>query len=334
MSGHLMGMVMDHGPQDHNAYAVALVIAEDMHHAGDTALMTHEALAARARLSVRSVRRGVEILRVDGWVHCTPGNGRGKAGVYRLLMDRFPVESLPRKGGHTDHLWAVDTGEKGGHTDHLSAVKVATQSLKVATQATPTVTVKDPSSSAPPDPSPAARITPADDDAIPENTPNDDPVLATLDGLPGRPYPAPDVARLIDQCLTAGWNVDALRAELDGALGGTGIRSHMAVTRAALKSLADTAPPPTATPEAEWPEWCGRCGGPDHAQRWVTLADGAARCRRCNPYAPGYGTPEPIQRPLTTYAVPTVNGQAHDTDAVGHALASYFRMPPSRTGTT
>src|SRR4051794_21897564 len=89
MSGPLVGLVMDHGPRDLNEWAIAVVLAEDMHHAGDTVLMSYEQLAYRARLGRTSTVGAVARLRAGGWVRDFPGGGKGAGG--RGVANRYQL---------------------------------------------------------------------------------------------------------------------------------------------------------------------------------------------------------------------------------------------------
>ena len=86
MSGQIVGKVLHHGPQDQRAYAVAVVIAEDMHDDSDTALLSIPELMRLTRLGRTSVVAGIRILREDGWVRHFPGGGQGVASRYQLRV--------------------------------------------------------------------------------------------------------------------------------------------------------------------------------------------------------------------------------------------------------
>jgi hypothetical protein len=254
VSGHLVGLVLDHGPTYRPAWAVAVVIAEDMHHAGDTALLTREDLAARTRLSVSTVRRGVRHLVDEGWVHRASGNGRGNASVYRLLMDRFPLVDHPEKGGQGEPLWS----EKGGQGEPLSDVKGVRVNRKGVRVTPPTVNVTTPSSSAYEKGGQGEPLSSEEDEGPPihhnpgqrplwpsaaEAPAEDRDVAAALDGLTWCPH-SPAVLAAVRRQLDRGHTPYAVRTYLDANVAaGVMAGAVRAVESLVLKRL-DTMPPP------------------------------------------------------------------------------------------
>lgn len=146
MSGELVGLVMDHGPQDHNAWAVLTVIAEDLRGPMRESVLANEDLERAARLSRSSVKRAVALLVADGWIARQAGAHKGLASTYRLRLETFPAEpvnNLLERGSHR-----TPNGESGStegvHTEPLRAPKGSTQTPKGFTQDPPSVSVQTP----------------------------------------------------------------------------------------------------------------------------------------------------------------------------------------------
>jgi hypothetical protein len=54
------------------------------------------------------------------------------------------------------------------------------------------------------------------------------------------------------------------------------------------RRLLEKLPPQRASPSpagSGLPPWCGACDGEPLAERWISVADGVARCPDCNPHA-------------------------------------------------
>jgi hypothetical protein len=98
----------------------------------------------------------------------------------------------------------------------------------------------------------------------------------------GRRNPAAerDIAASALQLLDAGWPLADV----------TALAEDMARRQPTYRDLtrhADHWQParPAAGAAPELPPWCGACDGEPLAERWISVADGVARCPDCNPHA-------------------------------------------------
>jgi hypothetical protein len=140
MSGQLVGLVNDHGPSDHNAWAVLSVIAEGLRGPLRSFGASNDYLCQRTRLGRDSVRRGIRVLVAEGWVERTPGRHTGVASIYRLRLEAFPVEAVEdvlKRGAHSSPVDEEALGERGAHSTPVGQRGVLTAQRGVLTAPPP-----------------------------------------------------------------------------------------------------------------------------------------------------------------------------------------------------
>lgn len=288
MSGPLVGLVVHHGPTDPHEYALAVVLAEDMHHARDRARLDTDELVRLTRLGRTSVVAAIKRARADGWLIPIPGRGRGHASTYLVdYAGRFAECS--EKCRHATSLVETALG-KDVATRHDSTLKVSPRDLKVSPRDNTHVVRKDPSSSAAPsdDALPVVvGVKSRDDDRV-----DDDTMGIALDGLPIGPTAA--ARRGVTAAIAAGWTASKLNEHLRGLLG-PDVLNRQAVIYDGLKGLPD---PPRARPAAEpVGPGCNRCAQPERGH---------------DEYAGNRLDPHP-------YEPPSTNGHKQERGAFGAA---------------
>lgn len=253
MSGRLVGLVRDHGPEDHNAWAVLTVIAEDLHGPLRTATLDNVELGRSARLGRTSVKTALAYLVADGWLARTPGRHTGIASTYQLRLDRFPAEAVEKVLDRGRHTTPVEVSEisTGVATRPQSGKEGSPHGKEGSPHDPPSVSVTTPSL---PDVAlpllvGLASATRTEGQLEHETEPCWDVVLADV---PAGARPRAGLRQVWADASASGWTPEALRAELAAAR-----HNYAAIGGGAvllwLRTTAQRPAPAAAKPEPTGP---------------------------------------------------------------------------------
>lgn len=119
MSIKVMNLVWDHYPEGGNEMLLLLALADHANDAGDRIYPSVETMAAKTRLSERTVQYLLRRIEERGWLEMVErGGGRGHAARYRIPVERFSnganlapfekrVQTTAGKGAKTDEKGAT-----------------------------------------------------------------------------------------------------------------------------------------------------------------------------------------------------------------------------------
>ncbi len=251
MSGTIHALVIHHGPRNAAAFAVASIIAEDMFHAGDTALLSTEELAKRTRLSRATVTRAVKLLREEGWLRYFAGGGKGVASRYQLrLAEALSTcsDTCSHRAGLVEDALAIPA-----HREHESARYLLTEAPNLLTVSTSTIPVGDPIQEPAPEPAP--------DEHLPvvvgvRTGPDDDAVRVALEPL-RIVQPKRHLRLLVGSLIERGWTATQLARHLNDNVDLAKTNSPTAMATHVLGRLTD--PPVSSKASAATPP-CSTCG--------------------------------------------------------------------------
>lgn len=266
VSGPLVGLVRQHGPEDHNAWAVLTVIAEDLRGPLRTCSLGYEDLEQGARLSRNTVRRAVARLVAEGWIGRSAGGGRGHVNTYVLRLDKFPAEAVEKvlERGPERAPSQEGTTPEPAHTGPLSAIKGPTQVRKGPTQGPPSVSVGSPSGArepeqAPPEPLPVVVGV--------RTGPDGDTLRAALETF-GIPHPSQALRAAIGEALDRGHTASGINARLRAEVD---VRNCRDVTAVLVKVVRSLPPVVVAVTAADEPT-CSICSKSERVCRSIPEA--------------------------------------------------------------
>jgi len=277
-----MNWVWEHSSAKGSELLLLLAIADAADDQGRNAFPSISTLAAKTRMSRRTVQRLVVKLEDDGHLILRRAGGR-RANTYEVVLGRppepspQPVDDPPEPSPAGDKMTPRQsvTGDRltppnGDNLSPQGCHSHVTPGVSQLCHPTHPVPVLDP-----PPPAPSTTSNSGGGGNSKPETDEPDRVLEQL-GAEWRlgTRSAERLRPALRSALASGWTADTLAAEL--GKGADGVRSPYAVLAARLADLP-AAPPP----RPRRPAWCGGCHEPT---RMREAPDGAPfRCPACHP---------------------------------------------------
>jgi hypothetical protein len=274
----------------HREKLTAMILADDANEATRltwSSVIDPEIMRQAMIKTERDMRKVLARLVDEKVLEHVGGGHNGKVAKYRLLPLEpagSPEVAGPKKTSYSDG-GDGEGFQKEPATDGVGGLfrnrRRSKKDLPTPFSSSTTSPLSSPPSSSTPQPPapPKERENPA----APSNDNGPAAVAAAWSAArDGRRNPAAerDIAASALQLLDAGWPLADV----------TALAEDMARRQPTYRDLtrhADHWQParPAAGAAPELPPWCGACDGEPLAERWISVADGVARCPDCNPHA-------------------------------------------------
>ncbi|GLZ28066.1 hypothetical protein Lesp02_02560 [Lentzea sp. NBRC 105346] len=278
MSIKVMTWVWDHAHVSGTELLLMLAIADQANDRGTDAWPSIHDLARRTRLNERTVQRVIQRLQAGSHITVEAGGGRLR-NRYTIIMSSTTNDPAPpvdnRAAPPAEHHPRQNAT---GGTDAASGVtQLRRPSPGTAVSPVPSYTVLSPTS-----------VTVSPPETHDEGEGEADQSEKAADEVLRRisrhwRLSAADRNRLrprLTAALSAGHQVSRLIAYLSE--NNEGARSPFAVLTSRLSELSNSAEPEEGS--NRWPEWCGRCDGPEPHRRLIQLSDDQVmHCLLCHP---------------------------------------------------